>query len=142
MGARSATAGVTGAADSAFQRCTCVLKPGLADLFEPLIIGSATAHSVEILRDNRVVDLRQRKPIERLIAVITRSRSHPQAHKMIYSVVSELCHAWQVAHDDIGAGHQSWRLRTDTMLQRRHGHRFEFAVNELVDLDRLHRRAY
>src|SRR6476659_3339034 len=142
MGARLATAGVTATADTALQRRKCVLHPGLADLFEPLIIGSATAHPIEILRDNRVVDLRQRKPIERLVAVLTRSCSHPQPNKMIYSVVSELCHAWQVAHNDIGAGHQSWRLRTDTMLQRRHGHRFEFAVNELVDLDRLHRRAY
>jgi len=105
MGARSATAGVTGAADSAFQRRKCMLKPGLADLFEPLIIGSATAHSIEILRDNRVVDLRQRKPIEGLVAVVTRSRSYPQPNKMIYSVVSELCHARQVAHNDIRAGH-------------------------------------
>ena len=142
MGARRATAGVTGAADSAFQCCKYVLKPGLADLFEPLIIGSATAHPIEILRDNRVVDLRQCKPIERLVTVITRSCSHPQPNKMIYSVVSELCHAWQVAHNHIGAGHQSWRLRTDTISQGRHGHRFEFAVNELVDLDRLHSRAY
>jgi hypothetical protein len=142
MGARNATAGVAGTADTALQRRKCVLKPGLADLFEPLIIGSATAHPIEILRYNRVVGIRQLKPIERLVAVITRSCSHPQAHKMIYSVVSELCHAWQVAHNDIGAGHQSWRLRTHTMLQGRHGHRFGFAVNELVDLDRLHRRAY
>ena len=142
MGARSATAGVTGTADTALQRRKCVLKPGLADLFEPLIIGSATAHPIEILRYNRVVGFGNCKPIERLVAVITRSCSHSQPNKMIYSIVSELCHAWQVAHNDIGAGHQSWRLRTHTMLQGRHGHRFGFAVNELVDLDRLHRRAY
>ena len=57
MGARNATAGVTGTADTALQRRKCVLKPGLADLFEPLIIGSATAHPIEILRDNRVVGI-------------------------------------------------------------------------------------
>jgi len=57
MGALSATAGVTGAADTAFQRGKCVLHPRLADLFEPLIIGSATAHPIEILRDNRVVGI-------------------------------------------------------------------------------------
>src|SRR6476660_37706 len=135
MGALSATAGVTGAADSAFQRRKCMLKPGLSDLFEPLIIGSATAHPIEILRDNGMVGLRERKPIERLVAVITRSCSHPQPHEMIYGVVSVLCHLWQVAYNDIGPGHQSWRLRTDNMLQGRHGHRFGFAVNELVDLD-------
>ena len=142
MGASRATAGVTGPANSALQRRKCVLEPGLADLLEPLIIGSATAHSVEILRDNRVVGLRQRKPIERLIAVITRSCSHPQPDKVIYGVVSVLCHLWQVAHKDIRAGHQSWRLRSNRISQRRHDHRFEFAVNELVDLDRLHRRSY
>ena len=63
MGALSATAGVTGAADSAFQRRKCMLKPGLADLFEPLVIGSATAHPIEILRDNRVVGIWQRNQL-------------------------------------------------------------------------------
>src|SRR6478736_8961002 len=110
MGARRATAGVTGTADSALQSGKCVLHPGLADLFEPLIIGSATAHPIEILRNNGMIGLWQRKPIERLVAVITRSCSHPQPNKMIYSVVSELCHARQVAHNDIGAGHQRWRF--------------------------------
>src|SRR6266403_1040746 len=142
MGARSATAGVTGTADTALQRGKCMLHPGLADLFEPLIIRSATAHPIEILRDDRMVGLRQRKPVEWLVAVITSSCSHPQPNKMIYSVVPVLCPLWQVAHNDIGAGHQSWRLRTHTISQGRHGHRFEFAVNEPVDLDRLHRRAY
>src|SRR6478752_2687545 len=142
MCARLATAGVTGTADAALQRGKSMFHPGLADLFEPLIVSSATAHSIEILRDNGMVGLRERKPIERLVAVITRSCSHPQPHEMIYGVVSVLCHLWQVAYNDIGPGHQSWRLRTDNMLQGRHGHRFGFAVNELVDLDRLHRRAY
>ena len=105
MGASRATAGVTGPANSALQGRKCVLKPRLADLLEPLIIGSATAHSIEILRDNRVVGLGQRKPIERLIAVITRSCSHPQPDKVIYGVVSVLGHLRQVAHNDIGAGH-------------------------------------
>jgi len=90
MGARGATAGGTSAADTAFQRRKCVLKPGLADLFEPLVIGSATAHPIEILRNNRVVGIWQLKPIEGLVAVITRSCSHPQPNKMVYSVVSEL----------------------------------------------------
>src|SRR4051794_31124241 len=102
MGARSAAAGVTSTADTALQCGKCVLHPGLTYLFEPLIIGSATAHSIEILRDNRMIGLRQRKPIERLIAVITRSCSNPKPNKMIYSVVSELSHLWQVADNDIG----------------------------------------
>src|ERR1041385_3956828 len=139
MCARSATAGSTGTAHTPLQGRKCVLHPGLADLFEPLIIGRTTAHSIEILRDNRMVGIWQPKPIERLVAVITRSCSHPQPNKMIYSVVPVLCHLWHVAHNDIGAGHQSWRFRTHTISQGRHGYRFEFAVNHLVDLDRLHR---
>src|SRR4029077_5825854 len=112
MGARLATAGVTATADTALQCRKCVLKPGLADLFEPLIIRCAPAHSIESVRDNRVVGIWQRKTIERLVAVITRSCSHPQPNKMIYSVVSELCHARQVANNDIRAGPHRWRPRT------------------------------
>src|SRR6478752_9673892 len=128
MRARSATTGVTGTADSALQGRKCVLHPRLPDLFEPLIIRSATAHPIKILRDNGMIGLRQRKPIERLVAVITGSCSQPQPNKMIYSVVPVLCHIWQVAHNDIGTGHQSWRLWTHTISQGRHGPRFEFAV--------------
>ena len=87
----SATAGVTAkVAGVVLQRQECVFQPGLADLFEALIIVSAAAHSIEILRNNRVIGMRQRKPIERLVAVITRSCSHSQPDKMIYSVVSVL----------------------------------------------------
>src|SRR3954454_11436038 len=140
MSAGGATAGVTATTDTALQRSKCVLHPGLPDLFEPLVIGSATAHPIEILRDNGMVGLRQRKPIERLVPVITRSCAHPEPNKMIYDVVSVLCHLWQVAHNDVGTGHQSRRLRTDTVSQRGHDHRFHSTVNSLVDLGRLHRR--
>src|SRR6478752_9556078 len=124
MCARLATAGVTGTADAALQRGKSMFHPGLADLFEPLIVSSATAHPIEILRDNGMIGLRQRKPIERLVAVITRSCSHSQSNEVIYGVVSVLCHLWQVAHNDIRAGHQSWRLRSNRISQRRHDHRF------------------
>src|SRR6476620_11809474 len=115
MGAGSAPTGGTGTADSALQRGKCMLHPRLTDLFEPLVIRSATAHPIEILRDNGVVGLRERKPIERLVAVITGSCSHSQPDQMIYRVVSELCHAGQIAHNHIGTGNQGWRLRIDTM---------------------------
>src|SRR6478736_6391784 len=111
MGARRATAGVTGTADSALQSGKCVLHPGLADLFEPLIIGSATAHPIEILRNNGMIGLWQRKPIERLVAVITRSCSHPQPNKMIYRVVSELtpcCRDGMAI--DLGSPLTSWSI--------------------------------
>jgi hypothetical protein len=140
MSARSATAGVAATADTTLQRGKCVFHPGLTDLFEPLVIGSATAHPIEILRDNRMVGLWQRKPIERLVAVVTRSCSNPKSNKMIDGVVSVLCHFWQVAHNNIGSWHQCWCLRICTISQRRHNDRFGFAVNDLVDLDRLHRR--
>src|SRR6476619_3611645 len=116
MRARGATAGVAATADTTLQRRKCVLHPGLADLFESLIIGNTTAHPIEVLRDDRVVGVWQRKPIERLVAVITRSCSHSQPNEMIYGVISELCHLWQVADDDIRAWHQSWRFRSYTVF--------------------------
>src|SRR6476620_9917923 len=115
MRARGATAGVATTADTTLQRRKCVLHPGLADLFESLIIGNTTAHPIEVLRDDRVVGVWQRKPIERLVAVITRSCSHSQPNEMIYGVISVLRHLWQIAHNHIGAGNQGWRLRIHTM---------------------------
>ena len=41
-----------------------VFQPGLADLFKALIVIRSAAHSVKILRNDRMIRLRQRKPIE------------------------------------------------------------------------------
>ena len=40
-----------------------MFTPGLAELFEPLVVSGAATHSVKILRNKRMVIAPQRKPI-------------------------------------------------------------------------------
>ena len=40
-----------------------VLTPGLADLFEPLVVRGAAAHPVKILRNKRMTIVWQGKPL-------------------------------------------------------------------------------
>ena len=91
MGASSATAGVTAKATSvSFQCRKSVLEPGLPDLFEAVVVISAAAHPIKILWNNRVIGIRQRKPIQRLVAVVTRRRSNSETHTKIYGVRSRI----------------------------------------------------
>ena len=54
------------------------LHPGLADLFEALGVICATAHAIKVLRNKRMIGLRQREPIDRLVAIVTRVRAYSQ----------------------------------------------------------------
>lgn len=56
-----------------------VLHPGLADLFEAIIIVSPTAHPIEVLRDNRMIGVGYGKKVHGLIAVVARSRANAKA---------------------------------------------------------------
>ena len=142
MRAGCATAGVTTkTAIIVFQGGEGMFQPGLADLLEPIGISSAAAHAIKILRNNRVIRVRKCKPIERLITGVTGSCAHSEADEMIYGVVSVLRHLWQLADDYIGSGHQRRSLPAVRASQWRHHHRFNFAVNQLRYLNRLHRRA-
>src|SRR6266446_4776442 len=78
----------TKAASVVFQGKKCVFQPGLADLLEAIIVISSATHSIEILRNDRVVYLWQLKPIERLIAIIAGGRSYTQAN--LSSATAEL----------------------------------------------------
>src|SRR6266480_1112262 len=60
------------------QRGEGMLEPGLTNLFKALgVIGAAT-HSIQILWNDRVIVVRQLKPIEIDGSSIARSRSHPE----------------------------------------------------------------
>jgi hypothetical protein len=48
-----------------------VFSPGLADLFEAIIIVRPATDPIEVLRDEWVIGIRQLKPVERLVAVVT-----------------------------------------------------------------------
>jgi len=100
----------------------------LADLFDVVVVIRPATHSIQVLRNERVIGLRQRKPIKRLVAVVTGSRSHTQADKMIHSVVAALRNLGQVSHDDIRSRHQRGCSRPKRAMQWQHPDRFSFAV--------------
>src|SRR5437870_11365626 len=49
-----------------------VLTPGLADLFEPVVVGGAATHPIKILRNKRMVIARQGNPSRVLDSFVTR----------------------------------------------------------------------
>src|SRR6266536_4041910 len=76
-----------------------MFQPGLANLLEPLGVVSSAAHPIQVLRNDGMIAIRQRKPVQGLLPVITGSGSHPQADKG--STTSTLLHGRQISNDDI-----------------------------------------
>ena len=112
-----------------------MLTPGLADLLEPLSIVSVATHSVNILRNKRMVVTRQGKPIHVDCPLVAGIGSQSEAHAPPNGTTLGLHQADQLAHDDVGAGDgpdvglvQCWQSRG-----------FHVAVFvELCNLDALH----
>src|ERR1051326_266738 len=77
MRASGATTRVAGATNAAFQCRESVFPPGLADLLEAIVVIRAAAHPIKVLRNERVIGIWQCEPVQRLVAVVTRSRSYP-----------------------------------------------------------------
>src|SRR5436309_11506186 len=96
---------VTRAADGVFQCKKRVFHPGVADLFKAVVVKGPNAHSIKILRNDRVISIRQLKPIHWLVAIVTRVCSRCQAH--LCSSASKLVHALDFADNDIGSWHKS-----------------------------------
>ena len=69
-------------------------------MFEPVVVTGTAAHPVKFLRNNGVIGLRQCKPIQWLVTVVTRGRSNSQPDEV--SITSELRHFRQIANDYIG----------------------------------------
>src|SRR6267378_2225394 len=104
MRASRATRGVaTKVASVAFQSEERMLQPRLSDLFKAIVVARSAAHPIEILRNDRMVGIWQLKPIERLVAVITRGCAHPQTN--LGPATSKLCHGRQISHNDIRSRH-------------------------------------
>ena len=137
MRACLAISGVTCPADRVFQCKKRVFHPGVPDLFKAVVVKGPNAHSIKILRNDRVIGIRQLKPIHRLVAVVARVRSRCQTH--LCSSASKLFHALDFSNDDIGAWHR--RVRSSRASQGEHHHRFRFAIDKLIDLNRSHRCA-
>jgi hypothetical protein len=53
-----------------------MFHPGLADLFEAFGVIGSTAHSIKILRNHWVIGTWQRKPVDWLVAIVTRVCSY------------------------------------------------------------------
>ena len=81
-----------------------MLTPGLADLLEPLSVVSAATHSVNILRNKRMVVVRQGKPIHVDRPFVAGIGSQSEAHAALDGTTVRLLQADQLAHDDVGAG--------------------------------------
>src|SRR5439155_9047299 len=56
-----------------------VLTPGLADLFEPIVVGGAATHPVKILGNKRMVIARQLEPTHVLDPFVTGIGSQSEA---------------------------------------------------------------
>ena len=67
------------------------------------VIGPA-AHAIEILRNDRMIGLRQREPIDRLVAVVARICSYSQAN--LCRVLSLLVHIFNISDNNIRARRQ------------------------------------
>src|SRR6476620_591048 len=113
-----------------------MFAPRLADLLEPLSIVSAATHSVNILRNKRMIVARQSNPSHVLGPFVAGIGSQSEAHAASDRTIVGLLQADQIAHDDIGAWngsgirYQCWQSRG-----------FHIAVCvELFDFDGLHRR--
>src|SRR5205814_6787985 len=85
-------------------RCKRMLTPGLADLFESLIVSGAATHSVEILRNKRMIVVGQRKPIHVDRSFVTGVSTQSQTDAAIDRTTIHLHEVKQLAHDDIRAG--------------------------------------
>src|SRR5262245_5012297 len=86
-----------------------------------------------------MIGLRQLKPIERLVTIVT--GVSPYGEIKLRADVSELDDVFDLSNNYIRPWHKSWGSGVGRVLHGRHDHRFCLAINQLVDLNRLHGRA-
>src|SRR5690349_23186533 len=94
-------------------RRKCVLTPGLADLFEPLVVGGAAAHPVKVLRNKGMVIARQRNPSRILDPFVTRISSQSEADAASDGTRVGVLQANEITDDNIRAGNgpNAWHHR-------------------------------
>ena len=81
-----------------------MFTPGLADLFEALVVSGAATHSVKVLRNKRMIVVRQSKPIHVDRPFVTRISSQSEADAAIRQNHCPIAPSQSGRHDDIGAG--------------------------------------
>ncbi len=60
----------------------------------------------------RMIGLRQREPIDRLVAIVARVCPYCQSNLRPDGSI-KLCHVLDISNDNIRAGHKVWHSRTD-----------------------------
>src|SRR6202035_1702869 len=116
MRACLATIGVTCATNALFQCLEGMFHPRVANLFEALGVICSTAHTIKVLRNDWVIGIWQRKPIDALVTIVTRVCPYCQAN--LRPGASLLLHIFDVSNNDILAGHKVRECGTGFMLQR------------------------
>ncbi len=95
---------------------------GLANLLKAFGVGRSAAHSIEILGNDWVIVVWQRKPVNWLIAVVTRVCCHRQAD--LGAGAPEFLQIGQVPNNNIAPRHQRRRApRGDLDWLRRRSER-------------------
>src|SRR5205823_240914 len=122
------------ATDVLRQCCERMFKPGLANLFEPFGVIGATAHPIQILRNDWMIGVWQLKPIQVYGSGVAGSCCDRDTH--LRACTAKLLHRWQIPYDDVGTRGCSGQRHMH--MQRRHDHRLGFTIDELRDLDWLH----
>jgi len=77
-----------------------MLQPGLANLFEAIVVVGSTAHAIKILRNDAVIRVRGLQPIDLDGSVVARGRGQPQTDLACDSR-SKLRQIGQVPDDNI-----------------------------------------
>src|SRR6476620_9162614 len=112
-----------------------MLTPRLTDLLESFVVTRAATHPVNILRNKRMVVVRQGKPINVDRPFITCIGSQRDPHAAVDSTTVQLRQADQLANNHVGARDSPWQRLVKCWKFRR----FHIAVLvELYDLDWLH----
>ena len=115
-----------------------MLQPRLADLFKTFVVSRSTAHAIKILRNDRMIGVRHRKPIQRDSSVIAGGRSDRDAH--LSCVTAKLLRGGEISDDDIRSWARNSDPRSSTAPRRRQDRRLHRTVDERGGFDRIHRR--
>src|SRR5262244_2795310 len=81
------------------QCCERMFKPGLSNLFEPLGVIGATAHPIQVLGNDWMIRLRQRKPIQVFGSRVTGSCRDRNTY--LCAGTAKLLHRGQISYDNV-----------------------------------------
>src|SRR6476646_5862917 len=79
-----------------------VFNPRLTDLFKALVVIRSPTHSIQIVRNDRMIGAWKHEKIDRDVSGVTRSRAHTETD--LSSVVSVFFQILHVPGDDVRPG--------------------------------------